>query len=92
MTAKILTHDAQPALMPVAHAFQKEHGGLELRTSKAFHDRFVIIDDADLYHFGASLKDMGTRGFKFSRIEEPDVIDRIRTKFATEWAKAAVKI
>jgi hypothetical protein len=33
------------------------------------HDRFLIIDEQQLYHFGASLKDLGKRWFAFSRID-----------------------
>ncbi|HPY14942.1 MAG TPA: ORF6N domain-containing protein, partial [bacterium] len=32
------------------------------------HDRFMIIDDKDLYHFGASLKDLGRKWFGFSKM------------------------
>jgi len=33
------------------------------------HDRFLIIDDHELYHFGASLKDLGKKWFAFSRMD-----------------------
>jgi hypothetical protein len=43
------------------------------------HDRFLIIDRNELYHIGASLKDLGKRWFAFSRINEflPDVLSRL---------------
>jgi hypothetical protein len=50
----------------------------------------VIVDDQEFYHFGGSIKDVGHRGFMFSRIEEPVVIEALRNKFAQEWAGAAV--
>jgi hypothetical protein len=87
---RILTYSAQALLLPLAQAFLKQHGGLEIRTSKGFHDRFLILDSLDFYHFGASLKDMGGRGFMFSRIEEPEVLQRIRGKFEAEWSKAGM--
>ena len=34
------------------------------------HDRFLIVDD-DIYHIGASLKDLGKKLFAFSRLELP---------------------
>jgi len=37
------------------------------------HDRFIIIDDEDVYHFGASLKDLGKKWFAFSKIERSDM-------------------
>jgi len=33
------------------------------------HDRFIIIDNTELYHIGASLKDLGKKWFAFSKIE-----------------------
>ena len=87
---RILTKQLPPALKAAATAFNQQYGGLTARQSSAFHDRFIIVDDADFYHFGASIKDAGRRAFMFSRIEEPDVIDRLRTGFETEWAKSTV--
>jgi len=71
-----------------AVAFSSQSGDLAIRMSDAFHDRFVIIDDRDFYHFGASIKDLGKRAFMFSRIQEPVVVDRLRTAVNKEWSKA----
>lgn len=88
---EILTKDAPPKLIVAAQAFMKQFGSLGIRTSHAFHDRFLLLDDADVYHFGASIKDLGHRGFMFSRVEEPDVIAAILAKYEKEW-KGAVAI
>ena len=40
---------------------------IDLRVLKNVHDRFLIIDNKELYHIGASLKDLGKRWFAFSR-------------------------
>lgn len=69
-----------------ANAFQKQFGRLTIRTSEDFHDRFVIIDDEDFYHLGASIKDVGHRGFMFSRIEEKSVINSLRMEFSKVWS------
>lgn len=87
---QILTKDLLPQVKVIADAFQKQHKGLEIRSSQAFHDRFLIIDEKDFYHFGASIKDLGRRGFMFSVIEEPEVLSDIRRKFQQEWLKAHV--
>ena len=47
------------------------HRFLLLRESSLtpnIHDRFLIVDD-DIYHIGASLKDLGKKLFAFSRLE-----------------------
>jgi len=77
----ILTKSVDPALKHAADAFNKQYGKLgklAIRTSNALQDRFIIIDNKDIYHFGASIKDVGRRGFMFSRIEEEDVIKTIQ--------------
>jgi hypothetical protein len=33
------------------------------------HDRFIIIDESEVYHFGASLKDVGKKWFAFSKMD-----------------------
>jgi hypothetical protein len=90
VVVRILTHDPSGSLKVAAQAFQKQFGALEIRSSKAFHDRFLILDDRDCYHFGASIKDLGHRGFMFSKIEEAEVVDSLRRKFLVEWQSAVV--
>ncbi len=53
---------------------------IEIRVKKDFHDRFLIIDGRELYHLGASLKDLGKRWFAFSRMDEmlEDVMKRLK--------------
>ena len=89
---RILTADVKPAVVALAGAFNKQHGGLSIRTTKAFHDRFLVIDAKDYYHFGASLKDLGNKGFMFSRIEEPAVIKALRKQIDKEWSGATVVV
>ncbi len=53
---------------------------IEIKVKKHFHDRFLIIDGHELYHLGASLKDLGKRWFAFSRMDEllGDVMKRLK--------------
>jgi hypothetical protein len=93
VTVQILTKAKMlpPNVPPLASAFNQQYGqkgSLSIRTSEAFHDRFLIIDETDFYHFGASLKDLGSRGFMFSRIEEPAVIEALKKRFTDEWLGA----
>ena len=44
---------------------------IEVHTCKRSHDRFLIIDEADVWHIGASLKDLGKKMFAFSRLGIP---------------------
>jgi ORF6N domain len=47
---------------------QFRHLPIELKISSAFHDRFLLIDRERLYHFGASIKDLGKKCFAFSKM------------------------
>ena len=76
----------------LCQAFKTQHGSLTVKTSAAFHDRFVVIDNAAVYHFGASIKDLGKKTFMFSLIEEPDILATLHTKLATEWGSAATEV
>jgi len=42
-----------------------------IRTYQDSHDRFLMIDDTDVYHIGASLKDLGKKMFAFSKLDIP---------------------
>ena len=53
--------------------FNAQYPTLTLTTSTAFHDRFLIIDDRELYLIGASLKDLGRKCFAFTRLDESEI-------------------
>ena len=49
--------------------YKQQYSNLTMQTSDKFHDRFLLIDDKEAYHIGASLKDLGKRVFGFSKID-----------------------
>ena len=60
--------------------FNAQYGGLMVKTSLAFHDRFLIIDSKELYLIGASLKDLGRKCFGFTALDKsniPDILAKI---------------
>ncbi len=48
--------------------YSKQYKNISLKTFKSSHDRFLIIDKKEIYHLGASLKDLGKKWFAFSRM------------------------
>lgn len=58
---------------------------ITLKSNEDFHDRFVIIDRKDFFHFGSSLKDAGSKGFMFSKIEEPLLSTALLNEFSAKW-------
>lgn len=57
--------------------FNKQYSNLKLAYTNKFHDRFIVIDNKELYHCGASLKDLGKKCFAISRMEDMEYIDKI---------------
>ena len=57
--------------------FNKQYPVLKLAYTNKFHDRFIVIDNKELYHIGASLKDLGKKCFAISKIEDDEYIDKI---------------
>ena len=55
--------------LDVAKFEQQYPNTIEAKNFALSHDRFLIIDKKEVYHIGASLKDLGKRWFAFSKIE-----------------------
>ncbi|MCR4576159.1 MAG: virulence RhuM family protein [Lentisphaeria bacterium] len=53
--------------------FNEQYGGLLVRESANFHDRFLVIDDRTLYLVGASLKDLGRKCFAFTQLDSSEI-------------------
>ena len=53
---------------------------IQIRIYKKSHVRFLLIDEADVYHIGASLKDLGKKLFAFSRMYESEELIRVLLK------------
>lgn len=67
---KVLLYTKTPskALAQDVKKCNDQYPPIEIREFRSAHDRFIIIDDKDLYHFGASLKDLGKKWFAFSKM------------------------
>ena len=51
----------------------EQYGNFTLKTFTQSHDRFLIIDQTEVYHLGASLKDLGKKWFAFSKMDKNSV-------------------
>jgi len=57
--------------------FNKEYPILKVAKTNKFHDRFIIIDNKEMYHLGASIKDLGKKCFGINKIEDMEIIEKI---------------
>ena len=71
VTATIYTHTISNQLNLDIQKHNSQYPQIEVKTYKQSHDRFLIIDNTDVYHIGASLKDLGKKMFAFSKLDIP---------------------
>ena len=62
--------------------FNAQYPKLAVRYNESFHDRFLIIDDKDVYLIGASLKDLGRKCFAFMKLDSGEIPRIKKTAFA----------
>jgi len=65
----LFTKNHNKSLVQDVKKFNEQYPPIDLKEFNNSHDRFIIIDENDLYHFGASLKDLGKKWFAFSRMD-----------------------
>lgn len=66
---KIYTHIISKQLRLDFQKYDAQYKNIELVEFKKAHDRFLILDSTEIYHIGASLKDLGKKWFAFSKFE-----------------------
>ena len=57
--------------------FNKEYPILKIAKTNKFHDRFIVLDNEEMYHLGASIKDLGRKCFGINKIEDKEIIEKI---------------
>lgn len=73
----ILTSDKSNIETIDVQKFNKEYPVLKLAKTNKFHDRFIVIDNKEMYHLGASIKDLGKKCFGINKIEDMEIIEKI---------------
>jgi len=66
----IYTKEISKQLLLDIQKYNSQYPHIEVKEFKQSHDRFIIIDDKEVYHFGASLKDLGKKWFAFSKFDK----------------------
>ncbi|MCT7911378.1 ORF6N domain-containing protein [Arcobacter lacus] len=77
---KIYTSNITKQLKLDFEKYKKQYNNIEIIEFKNSHDRFLIIDKKEIYHIGASLKDLGKKWFAFSKfeIENLKILERLK--------------
>ena len=75
VSATIYTQKITAQLQLDLDKHNDQYPPINIRTYRNSHDRFLIVDDKEVYHIGASLKDLGKKMFAFSKLEiDPGLI------------------
>lgn len=69
--ATIYTNKKDSVLELDLEKHNQQYNPISIQILKKSHDRFLIIDNRELYHIGASLKDLGKKWFAFSKLQLP---------------------
>jgi len=78
--ALLLTQNISKQLVLDVQKADAQYGGFDVKQFTQSHDRFIIIDGgAEVYHIGASLKDLGKKWFAFSKLNKDSVASIIST-------------
>ncbi len=71
VSATIYTKQITPQLQLDLNRHNNQYARINIQTYRQAHDRFLILDNTDVYHIGASLKDLGKKLFAFSKMGIP---------------------
>jgi hypothetical protein len=79
--ATIFTINVNNKLQLTFAKHHEQYPQIELKQLLNCHDRFLIIDENELFHFGAFLKDLGKKWFAFSKMNDllPELLNRLRS-------------
>ena len=72
----LLTSGKSPIRKIDITKFNSQYPKLRMQYTNRFHDRFIVIDNKDLYHLGASIKDLGNKCFGINKINETEIIQK----------------
>ena len=74
VSATIYTQRITQQLQLDLDRHNSQYPPIDISTYRDSHDRFLIVDETDVYHIGASLKDLGKKMFAFSKLDIPAAV------------------
>ena len=60
--------------------YNSQYSNVTFKIDNRFHDRFIIIDERDVYHCGASFKDLGKKCFAINKIKDEKMINELLSR------------
>jgi hypothetical protein len=87
LAIRLLGHKFPVDFKLEANRFMEQYATLhiELRRSREFHDRFIVLDNTKCYHVGASIKDAGNRAFMINELNDASNVEALLQQIEKSW-------
>jgi hypothetical protein len=85
VAVRLLTHDKKPIFPVLLKALQAKRPRLESRQSRNFHDRFIVVDKAEVWQLGSSLNRIGSKTVMLNKVVEDAERAKFLAEFEHEW-------
>jgi hypothetical protein len=89
ISVRILTARPGNLLVSQLRELARLRGDVKARLCHESHDRWIIIDEAVVWHLGASINGIGKKAFMLSRVVDPTEAERVLESFEGWWGKAS---
>lgn len=87
---KLLTGNQKPSFKTLYYAFKMKRSNVEAKESHSCHDRFLVIDDSQVWHLGCSINGLGKKAFMINKVADLSEHKRLLTDFNDWWANGAL--
>lgn len=85
---RMLTGGRKPMFKPLLDALKQSRSNVEAGICGEFHDRFIIVDDTDAWHLGASINGLGSKATRLSRVADEEERKRLLDSCKSWWNSA----
>ncbi|MGH7849364.1 MAG: hypothetical protein ACREOP_03620, partial [Thermodesulfobacteriota bacterium] len=84
----LLTEKYKSIFQALYEAFKKQRTNIEAKITGRYHDRFIIIDEVDVWHLGTSINNAGNKVFMINKIKDESVRIQFIVDLKAEWSKS----
>lgn len=87
---QLLTGRKKPIFKTLYDALKSQRGNLEARENQACHDRYLIIDDHEVWHSGNSFNGIGKKAFQVNKLNDESERQKYLDYFHDWWSNSSV--
>jgi len=87
---QLLTGRKKPIFKTLYGALKSQRGNLEARENQACHDRYLIIDDNEVWHSGNSFNGIGRKAFQVNKLSDENERQKYLSYFQDWWTNSSV--